>query len=64
MQVGQKVRVRRLRDRSSKEVVAHVGKIGVIQQFKMVDGSDVGVVVKFEDGFTTWYFEDELESVG
>jgi len=28
----------------------------------MVDGSGVGVVVKF-DGFATWFFEDELEPV-
>lgn len=61
MEIGQKVRVRRLRDRSSKEVIQQLGKTGVIKGFKMVDGSDVGVVVKFENNFTTWFFEDELE---
>jgi hypothetical protein len=62
MEIGQKVRLCRLRDRTSKQVVDHLGKTGVIKEFKMVDGSGVGIVVKFEDGFTTWFFEDELES--
>ncbi|NJO77166.1 MAG: DUF2862 domain-containing protein [Cyanobacteria bacterium RM1_2_2] len=61
MEIGQKVRVRRLRDRSPKEVIERLGKTGVIKEFKMVDGSGVGVVVKFEDNFITWFFEDELE---
>lgn len=61
MEVGQKVRVRRLRDRTSQAVVARLGKTGEVRQFKMVDGSGVGIVVRFEDGFSTWFFEDELE---
>lgn len=61
MEIGQKVRVRRLRDRSSKQVVERLGKTGVIKSFKMVDGSGIGVVVRFDDNFTTWFFEDELE---
>jgi hypothetical protein len=61
MEIGQKVRVRRLRDRSPKEVIERLGKIGVIKEFRMVDGSGVGAVVKFDDNFSTWFFEDELE---
>ncbi|MDJ0707375.1 MAG: DUF2862 domain-containing protein [Leptolyngbyaceae cyanobacterium MO_188.B28] len=60
MQIGQKVTVNQVRDRVSKEVSARVGQSGVVQQYKMVDGSDVGVVVEFNDKFTTWFFEDEL----
>ena len=60
MQIGQKVTVNQVRDRVSKEVSARVGQSGVVQQYKMVDGSDVGVVVEFTDKFTTWFFEDEL----
>ncbi len=63
MEIGQKVRVRRLRDRSPKEVIERLGKTGVISDYKMVDGSGVGIVVKFDDSFKTWFFEDELESV-
>lgn len=61
MQVGQQVRVRRLRDRASQEVINHLGQTGVIEGFKMTDGSGVGVIVKFEDNFSSWFFEDELE---
>ncbi|MBF2080155.1 MAG: DUF2862 domain-containing protein [Synechococcales cyanobacterium T60_A2020_003] len=63
MEVGQKVRVCRLRDRTSKTVVDCVGKVGTIQDYKMVDGSGVGVVVEFDDKFSTWFFEDELQAV-
>jgi hypothetical protein len=62
MQIGEKVRVRRLRDRAPQPVIAKLGKTGVIQGFKMVDGSGVGIIVQFEDKFATWFFEDELES--
>jgi Protein of unknown function (DUF2862) len=61
MEIGQKVRLRRLRDRSSAEVVKRLGQTGIIQAFKMVDGSGVGVVVQFDDKFSTWFFEDEIE---
>ncbi|MEM0979215.1 MAG: DUF2862 domain-containing protein [Cyanobacteria bacterium P01_H01_bin.58] len=60
LEVGQKVKVCRLRDRVSSEVVDRLGQIGVVRQYKMVDGSGVGVVVEFDDQFSTWFFEDEL----
>ena len=60
LEIGQKVKLYRLRDRVSRDVVDRLGKIGVIRQFKMVDGSGVGVVVEFDDSFSTWFFEDEL----
>ncbi|MGG6294007.1 cytochrome b6f subunit PetP [Leptolyngbya sp. AN02str] len=63
MDIGQKVRVRRLRDRAPAEVVKQLGKTGVIKGFKMTDGSGVGAVVQFDDKFTTWFFEDELEAI-
>ncbi|WOD38274.1 DUF2862 domain-containing protein [Nodosilinea sp. E11] len=63
LEIGQKVKVTRLRDRVSKDVAAYLGKRGVISQFKMVDGSGVGVVVDFEDRYSTWFFEDELSAI-
>jgi hypothetical protein len=60
MEIGQKVKVCRLRDRVSSPVVKRLGQIGVIQGFRMTDASGVGVVVQFEDNFATWFFEDEL----
>lgn len=63
MEVGQKVRIRRLRDRVSDLVVKRLGQVGTIQDYKMTDGSGVGVLVQFEDKFATWFFEDEIEAV-
>jgi hypothetical protein len=60
LEIGQKVKVTRLRDRVSKEVAGCLGKSGIISEFKMVDGSGVGVVVEFDDKYATWFFEDEL----
>ncbi len=60
LEIGQRVKVKRLRDRVDQSVVGHLGKSGTIRQFKMVDGSGVGVVVEFDDKFTTWFFEDEI----
>ena len=63
MEIGQKVKVFRLRDRVSPSIVSKLGKIGTIKDFKMTDGRGVGVVVKFEDNSATWFFEDELKLV-
>ncbi|MBD1829902.1 MULTISPECIES: cytochrome b6f subunit PetP [Microcoleus] len=64
IEVGQRVKVRRLRDRIPPNMVGRIKEnpVGTVDGFKMVDGSGVGVVVKF-DGFSTWFFEDELEPV-
>jgi hypothetical protein len=63
LEIGQKVKVARLRDRVSQDVAGYLGKSGVISQFKMVDGSGVGVVVTFDNKYATWFFEDELAPV-
>jgi hypothetical protein len=62
MEIGQRVRVRRLRDRTSQEVIDHLGKYGIVKDYKVMDGNTIGLVVKFDDNFATWFFEDELES--
>ena len=48
MEVGQKVRVRRLRDRVSDAVVKKLGQTGTIRDYKMTDGSGVGVMESCE----------------
>lgn len=63
MEIGQKVKVCRLRDRVSKSISERLGQVGIIQSYKMTDGSGVGVVVLFDDNFATWFFEDELKTV-
>ncbi|MCS6815109.1 MAG: DUF2862 domain-containing protein [Cyanobacteria bacterium] len=63
LEIGQKVKVRRLRDRVSDQVIEKLGKVGTIQAFKMVDGSGIGMFVRFDDAFATWFFDDEIEPV-
>lgn len=61
MEIGQKVRVFRLRDRVSEVIVKKLGQTGTIRDFKMTDGSGVGVLVQFDDQSATWFFEDEVQ---
>jgi Protein of unknown function (DUF2862) len=65
MEVGQKVKVCRIRDRVPAEVVSKIKQnpVGTVSGYKMVDGSGVGVVVKFDGNFSTWFFEDEVQAV-
>ncbi|WP_293127748.1 DUF2862 domain-containing protein [Microcoleus sp. bin38.metabat.b11b12b14.051] len=65
IEVGQRVKVRRLRDRIPANMVGKIKEnpVGTVDSFRMVDGSGVGVVVKFDVGFATWFFEDELEAL-
>ncbi len=63
MEIGQKVKVFRLRDRVPASIVKRLGQVGIIEGYKMTDGSGVGIVVKFDDNFATWFFEDELKIV-
>ncbi|MBD2138275.1 DUF2862 domain-containing protein [Anabaena sp. FACHB-1237] len=62
MQVGQNVKLVRLRDRVSSGIAGKLGKIGVITGYKVLDGG-VGVIVKFDDNTSTWFFEDEVKAV-
>lgn len=61
MQVGQRVKLCRLRDRVPPAVINKLGQIGTIRDFRMVDSSGVGVLVEFDDKFATWFFEDEVD---
>lgn len=63
MEIGQQVKVYRLRDRVSKEIIDKLGQTGTIKDFKMTDGSSVGAVVEFKDKTATWFFADELKPV-
>ncbi len=63
MEVGQKVRVSRLRDRVSPVIAKKLGEIGVIQYYTMTDGSGIGYLVKFSDSSATWFFGDEVQAV-
>lgn len=61
MEIGQKVKVFRVRDRVSATIAQKLGKVGIIQGYKVTDGGGIGLVVKFDDNFSTWFFEDEIK---
>ena len=63
MEIGQRVKVYRIRDRVSNNIADKLGKVGTIKEFKMTDGSGVGVIVKFDDQSSTWFFEDEIKPI-
>ena len=63
MEIGQKVKVYRIRDRVSSSVADKLGKVGTIKEYKMTDGSGVGVIIQFDDKSATWFFEDEVKPV-
>ncbi|WP_138499143.1 DUF2862 domain-containing protein [Nostoc sp. PA-18-2419] len=63
MEIGQKVKVYRLRDRVSPPIAKKLGQVGTIQGYKVTDGQGIGVVVLFEDNSSTWFFEDEIKPV-
>lgn len=64
MEIGQRVKVYRIRDRVSNNIADKLGKIGTVKEFRMTDGSGVGVIVKFDDDRSaTWFFEDELKPI-
>ncbi|TVQ43808.1 MAG: DUF2862 domain-containing protein [Gloeocapsa sp. DLM2.Bin57] len=60
MEIGQKVKVYRLRDKQASD---KLGKVGTIERYKMTDGSGVGVIVKFDDNTSIWFFEDEIKAI-
>jgi Protein of unknown function (DUF2862) len=44
-------------------VAGKLGKVGTIKNYKMTDGSGVGVIVQFDDKTATWFFEDEIKPI-
>ena len=63
MEIGQKVKVFRIKDRVNRDVAGTLGKVGTVKDYKMTDGSGIGVVVQFEDRSATWFFEDEIKPI-
>ncbi len=66
MDIGQKVRVLRIRDRISSDMVSKLksNPVGTVQGYRVVDGKGIGYVVKFDNAFSTWFFEDEIKAEG
>ncbi len=64
IEIGQKVKVRRIRQRVPADIVQQLKQnpYGTVKDYKMVDGSGVGYVVQLDNKQSTWFFEDELEA--
>ncbi|QEY33574.1 DUF2862 domain-containing protein [Synechococcus sp. RSCCF101] len=60
--IGSRVRVTRVRDRIPAALVTALqgDPTGTVTDFKMTDGTGVGVVVTLADGRSCWFFEDEI----
>ena len=60
-----KVDLLKVNDRLSKELVLKLKKCptGKLVGYKMVDGNQFGLVVKFTDGEINWFFEKELSEI-
>lgn len=66
MEIGQKVKVRGVIDRSMPgKMVKQIQQnpVGTIVDYKMLDRSEVGLVVKFDEDLSTWFFAEELEQI-
>ena len=60
--IGSKVRVTRVRDRSPAALVEllKADATGTVTDFRTTDGKGIGVVVELSDGSTSWFFDDEI----
>ena len=60
--VGSKVRITRVRDRISSDMVDSLkaDATGTVTGFRTVDGKGIGVVVELSGGQTAWFFDDEI----
>ncbi len=63
IKVGDKVRVRSVRDRGQESISALVGKEAVVLARRVVDGSGIGYILEFPDRSRHWFFESELEAL-
>ena len=65
MEIGQKVKVKGIKQKIPGDLINRLKQnpIGIIKEFKMVDGSGIGYWVEFEEKMGTWFFEDEIEAV-
>ena len=59
---GLKVNLEAVRDRLPKKISEEIVKdpYGKLIGYKMVDGNNFGLVLKFKNGSTSWFFENEL----
>ena len=60
-----KVSLESVRDRLPKKILKEIieDPYGKLMGYKMVDGNNFGLVLKFKSGSTSWFFESELTEI-
>jgi len=60
--IGSKVRITRVRDRIPADLVAALKSdpTGTVKDYRLTDGTGVGVVVELANGAPSWFFDDEI----
>ena len=57
-----KVQVDQVRDRIPKDLLKKLkdNPRGRVVDYKMTDGTDIGLVIELSDGTTSWFFDKEI----
>ena len=67
LQKGQllRVEINEVKDRLPKKIIDKIKIEPVVELvgYKMVDGNQFGLVVKFRNGQVNWFFENELSEI-
>ena len=67
LQKGQilRVEINEVKDRLPQNMLKIISKDPVVELvgYKMVDGNEFGLVVKFKNGEINWFFEKELSEI-
>ena len=60
-----RVEINEVKDRLPKKILDKIKNEPVVELvgYKMVDGNQFGLVVKFSDGEVNWFFEKELSEI-
>ncbi len=62
--IGSKIKINldQVRDRISENLIQEISQDprGTVMDYKMTDGSGIGVVLKLSNGTKNWFFEDEI----
>ncbi len=63
--IGSKIKVNldRVRDRIPPNLINQLktDPRGTVRDYKMTDGTGIGVVLEFNNGQKVWFFEDEIK---
>ena len=57
-----RVQVEKVRDRIPEKLLTSLKENprGRVVDYKMTDGTDIGLVLELSDGTTSWFFKDEI----